>query len=433
MIRRTVAEWGRLAYGSGPEQIEETAAVRLAAVARALPLAGTDGSGILSLGRKELKAGQMVGVLAAQGCALEILPKIGELDEGGVRRQLVRMLAVTHDLDVSAGALSELDWQRDDLLEILIRLFARMLTEAVRRGMPRRYVGYEDDLPVLRGRLDPARQFTRLAASPQFLACRFDALSANISLNQIMKAAVLRLQSLARRAETRRTLTELAFAYADIREVPVEALRFDDVILDRTNARWRDLLALARLLLQGRFQTTSGGASTGFSLLFPMNALFETYVARMLARVLRGSGQRVVAQGGLLYCLEDPESGTRRFCTKPDILVKRDLETKLVIDTKWKRLAPIIDDPKQGVSQSDIYQMMAYGRLYCCTRLLLLYPHHAQLDAGPGLCSRHRVVSSHDELFVGTIDLSDINNVPGMLSNLVSSCYMNSEASREQH
>lgn len=431
MIRRTVAEWGRLAYGSGPEQIEEAAAVRLAAVARALPLAGTDGSGILSLGRKELKAGQMVGVLAAQGCALEILPKIGELDEGGVRRQLVRMLAVTHDLDVSAGALSELDWQRDDLLEILIRLFARMLTEAVRRGMPRRYVGYEDDLPVLRGRLDPARQFTRLAASPQFLACRFDALSADIALNRIMKAAVLRLQSLARRAETRRTLTELAFAYADIREVPVEALRFDDVILDRTNARWRDLLALARLLLQGRFQTTSGGASTGFSLLFPMNALFETYVARMLARVLRGSGQRVVAQGGLLYCLEDPESGTRRFCTKPDILVKRDLETTLVIDTKWKRLAPIIDDPKQGVSQSDIYQMMAYGQIYCCTRLLLLYPHHTQLDAGPGLCSRHRVISSRDELFVGTIDLSNVNNVPEMLRNLVSSCYMNSESSRE--
>ncbi|MGU3559415.1 McrC family protein [Methylobacterium radiotolerans] len=433
MIRRTVTEWGRLAYGSGPEQIEETAAVRLAAVARALPLAGTDGSGILTVGRKELKVGQMVGVLAAQGCALEILPKIGELDEGGVRRQLVRMLAVTHDLDVSAGALSELDWQRDDLLEILIRLFARMLTEAVRRGMPRRYVGHEDDLPVLRGRLDPARQFTRLAASPQFLACRFDALSVDIALNRIMKAAVLRLQSLARRAETRRNLTELAFAYADIREVPVEALRFDDVILDRTNARWRDLLALARLLLQGRFQTTSGGASTGFSLLFAMNTLFEAYVARMLARVLRGSGQRVVAQGGLLYCLEDSKSGTRRFCTKPDILVKRDTETTLVIDTKWKRLAPIIDDPKQGVSQSDIYQMMAYGRLYRCTRLLLLYPHHAQLDTGPGLCSRHRIISSHDELFVGTIDLSNINDVPEILSNLVLSCYMNSEVNCECH
>lgn len=418
-------EWGRLAYGSGPEQIEEAAAVRLAAAARSLPLGRADGSRILTLGRKDLRAGQMVGVLAAEGCALEILPKIGDLSEGGVRRQLVHMLAVTHDLDVSAGALSELDWQRDDLLEILIRLFARRLTEAVRRGMPRRYVGHEDDLPVLRGRLDAARQFTRRAASPQFLACRFDALSADIALNQIMKAAVSRLQSFARGTETRRILRELAFAYADIREVPVEALSFNHVIVDRTNARWRELLALARLLLQGRFQTTSGGATVAFSMLFAMNELFEAYVARMLARVLRGSGQRVVAQGGLLYCLEDPESGNRKFRTKPDILVKRDSETTLVIDTKWKSLTSVIDDPKQGVSQSDIYQMMAYGRLYRCGRLLLLYPHHAQLGAEPGLCSRHRIMSSNDELFVGTIDLMQIRTVPEQLGVLTLRCSIN--------
>ena len=55
--------------------------------------------------------------------------------------------------------------------------------------MPRRYVGHEDDLSALRGRLDVKRQFTVLAASPQRLACRFDELSTDIALNRIMKAA----------------------------------------------------------------------------------------------------------------------------------------------------------------------------------------------------------------------------------------------------
>lgn len=51
------------------------------------------------------------------------------------------------------------------------------------------------------------------------------------------------------------------------------------------------------------------------------------------------------------------------------------------IDTKWKRLTRRMDDPKQDVSQSDVYQMMAHARIYDCRRLMLLYPHHAGLEA----------------------------------------------------
>lgn len=54
-----------------------------------------------------------------------------------------------------------------------------------------------------------------------------------------------------------------------------------------------------------------------------------------------------------------------------------------MIDTKWKRIASRIDDPKRGVSQADVYQMTAYGRLYGCLRLTLLYPHHAERGEEP--------------------------------------------------
>ena len=45
--------------------------------------AGRGGGGVLEHGRKALRAGGVVGVIAAEGCALEILPKIdvpGEVD-----------------------------------------------------------------------------------------------------------------------------------------------------------------------------------------------------------------------------------------------------------------------------------------------------------------------------------------------------------------
>lgn len=411
MIRRTILEWESLPFGEGEEAIPQAAGDRLAAVAAASPLAGRGGGGVLEHGRKGLRARGVVGVVAAEGAVLEILPKIEVAGDnpaaltGAIRRRLVHMLAVALELRVEAGAVAEHDWQRETLLEILIRIFSVKLADAVRQGLPRRYESRNEDLPALRGRLDVQRQFTTLAAAPQRLACRFDALSPDIALNRIMKAAVARLSRAARSADTARRLRELAFAYADVAVVPVSALRWEQVLLDRADARWRELLNLARLLLGERFQTTSAGGVAGFSLLFEMNTLFEAYVERMLARALAGGPLRVVAQGGRLYCLES-EGGRGLFQTRPDILLKRGDAAVQVIDTKWKRIARRIDDPKQGVAQADVYQMMAYGRLYGCRRLTLLYPHHAELRCAAGRLVSHAVTGSDDRLELATVDVA---------------------------
>lgn len=425
MIRRTLLEWESIRYGEGADEIPSNAADRIAAVAAASPLAGRGGGGVLEHGRKALRARGVVGVIACNGCALEILPKIdipgedGEQATGSIRRRLVHMLAVALDLKIDAGQVTALDWQRETLLEILIRLFSEKLVDAVRQGMPRRYVEHADDLPALRGRLNVTRQFTTLAVEPSRLACRYDALTPDIALNRIMKAAITRLSAIARTTDNQRRLRELAFAYADIADVAVSALRWDDVVLDRTNGRWRELLNLARLLLGERFQTTSSGGSEGFSLLFEMNMLFEEYIARMLKRALADTDLCVVSQGGRLYCLET-EDQRKVFQTRPDILIKRGATVLQVIDTKWKRIAARIDDPKRGVSQADVYQMMAYGRLYQCGKLTLLYPHHHQAGCEEGLIGNYAVTSSSDRLEIFSIDVSRSDSIKERLSGTCS-------------
>ena len=77
-----------------------------------------------------------------------------------------------------------------------------------------------------------------------------------------------------------------------------------------------------------------------------------------------------------------------------------------VVDTKWKRIANRIDDAKQGVSQGDIYQMMAYGQVYECDRLILLYPQHSELDRAEGVQASHKVSSGSQTLQVATIDIA---------------------------
>src|SRR5262245_59431128 len=101
MIRRTIQEWGYLPITRGGvgESVARSQANRLIAVARAaqasLRLAGSDGERILVDYRQRLRAQQVVGVLAAPGISLEILPKIDGLERDGTRINLIRMLSRT--------------------------------------------------------------------------------------------------------------------------------------------------------------------------------------------------------------------------------------------------------------------------------------------------------------------------------------------------
>lgn len=413
MICRSLQEWGRLGVQMGDEGdgISRVTADKLIAAARTLSVRGRGAQSVLIDRHTHLQAQQVVGVLTAPGVTLEILPKIDSLGAAATRHNLVHMLATVCDLKLASGAITDLGWQPHDLLEILIRLFCDQLFAAVRRGLPRRYIDEAADLTTLRGRLDLQRQFTALAVSPQKLACRYQALSSDIALNRIMKAAVCRLSSLARAPENQRRIAELLFAFADVSDTPFDRLPWESVVLDRTNIAWESLLNFARLILGRRFQTTSTGGGRGFSLVFEMNTLFEEYIGRMVRRALMGSGLEVRLQGPANHVLAE-ESGTLRFATRPDVVVSREGVPVLIIDTKWKRLAGAADDSKQGVEQADVYQMIAYSRVYECRRLMLLYPHHSGVGAEEGRFRTYRIRGDEDaKLSMAAISLSNLAQV----------------------
>ena len=409
MILRAVREWERIDYGADETAIPAPHADRIVAQARTSIFSGPGGEGVLEHGRNGMRARGVVGVIATRDCQLEILPKIegaGEtgVDDAKLRHRLIHMLAVARDIRIDAGTMTRLAWQRDTILELLIRLYCSKLADALRQGIPQQYIEQEDDLPTLRGRLDVTRQFTALAVSPHRLACRFDARSPDIALNQVMRAAIGKLSRLAQAPDNQRALRELSFAYADISEVSPGALRWDLIVLDRANTRWRELLSLARLFLNERHQQTSAGSTDGYALLFEMNVLFEDYVAKLLARALAGTDLRVSAQGGHRDCLFEGYTG--RFRTRPDLIVREGSRISVIIDTKWKRITRI-DDPKRGISQADVYQSMAYGRLYGCPNVVLLYPHHGGLPPDP-VFQRYSIArpGADESLFLATLDVT---------------------------
>lgn len=222
---------------------------------------------------------------------------------------------------------------------------------------------------------------------------------------------------MSRSAANQKRLRELAFVYGDITDIPVPALKWEEVIIDRTNRSWQDLFGMAQLFLRSRYQTTSSGAGRGTALLFEMNALFEEYVGRFVMRALAGTEFRVSLQGGRLCCLRSIEDNRDMFQTKPDILIRRGGQVVHVIDTKWKRISARIDDPKQGVSQSDIYQMMAYAHLYRTPKLTLLYPHHVGLGENEGIQAQFRITGHETLIETASVDVANSKEIVTRLRN----------------
>ena len=450
----TCREYGSLTVGAGKDLTEKEAERLCTLAERARRRLHKKPPVLTRTHEGGLKAEQVVGVLAVPGKTLEILPKI-DGDDGAVRKALVHMLAVAHRLRVADGELASLDTQRRDLLELLIGLFAKRLLGAVRRGLPRRYIGHEDDLKLLRGRLDVTRQVTHLAARPDLLACRFDELSEDTPLNRVLKAAVWRLARVARTAVNARRLAELTARFEFVGDTPDP--HREPVRLDRTNTAFHDLHRLARLFLTGDWQSTTGGETTGFTLLFPMNELFEQFIGQSLKRAL-GSG-RVRLQDQRYSALID-DADERLFNLKPDAVIETptsatgppaDLDTRrkrqstadghrgriqpdppIILDTKWKELKPYASGCERtlGVAQSDVYQMLAYARAYGAGRLILLYPWHRELGEpeapdNKGILRTWKVaetgLATACRLDVAAVDVGRPDTVAGALQAVVGS------------
>ncbi|MYC13570.1 MAG: restriction endonuclease [Gemmatimonadetes bacterium] len=366
---------------------------------------------VLTRTRHGLKAGQVVGILVIPRKTLEILPKI-DGENSNVREALVRMLAVAYNLRVVDGKLATLAVQQHDLLEMLVRLFADQLLAAVRRGLPRRYISHEEDLKLLRGKLNVTRQITYLAFRPDLLACRFDELFEDTPLNRVLKAAVSRLAGITRSVANARLLAQLA-AYLEFVGNSPDPL-CERVRLDRTNTAFHDLYSLACLFLQGDWQSTTSGGSPGFSLLFPMNDLFEKFIGQSLKRTLH---QPVYLQDRRHHVLTNTD-GSSIFNLKPDAVINDVPDGPIILDTKWKSLTP---DNKRtlGVEESDIYQMLAYGQAYEASSLILLYPWHSEMDS-KGISRDWTFTGTSRHLYIETINVGYPDKVPEILR-----CIMN--------
>ena len=344
-------------------------------------------------GRRWLKLDCYVGVLETPcGTRLEILPKHFdsgdcEVQSRALLRRLIQRSLNLKPREVSPTALEVYD---APLSEWVIGQFLAALDHLIKRGMRFDYQRVEEEQRYLRGQLNVVAQMRQPPARKHFFHVRHDIFVADRAENRLLKLALERVCQTTQDPANWRLSHELRGV---LHEVPASPSVRDDFRAwrtDRLMAHYQPIKPWCELILNQQMPIAVAGEWRGISLLFPMEKLFERYVEGWLRRSLPPEA-KLTAQAASEYLCEHQDG--RMFRLEPDLLVRKGGQS-WVLDTKWKRLSSVDREKKYGLSQSDFYQLFAYGQKYLQGRgeLVLIYPRRAEFqhalspfDFGDGL------------------------------------------------
>ena len=326
-----------------------------------------------------------VGLIqTSSGYQIEILPKTSNDAQApdSARKLLWRMLQTVYDIqNIQAGSAS-LETLNRNWLEVLIQRVLNDISRLVRRGICSNYVRRPEQSRFLKGQLQISRQL-RLEPWKQDRFCvSYDQYLPDRAENRLIHSALEKLSSWTRLPDNQRLCNELLFVFSDI---PQSSNIKKDLGLwsDRRDmAHYQPVHPWVQLILRDLTPSFTAGSWEGFSLLFPMEQLFEKYVARKLASQTKtGYSLRRQIQDKYLVT----HKGKPMFQLKPDLAIKRGAQVHAVLDTKWKLIDQSESDRKSkyNIGQADMYQLYAYGQKYLDGKgdLFLIYPRHDKFSA----------------------------------------------------
>lgn len=366
--------------------------------------------------RNSLVTQNFVGVIHLGSFQVDVLPKVHD-DVSRLRRNLVEMVAGTFKLKLHGGVAGQMERSSHSVLEALVCLYCKSLWQALHKGMVKRYETRQDNLVVLRGRLNVAQQLRHNLARPDRLHCSFDEFTPDNELNRVLKLSLRILLRLVNTEQTTRNIAELLMCFDEVGDVSASSLKWERVVIDRLSESYAPLVRMARMFIEGYTPDLVSGKSDGFAVLFDMNELFEEFVGRQVQRVTSLTGVRTLLQSPVLP-LARLASGETCFQLRPDIVLMDGPAPKVVMDTKWKRLK--VGVANDGLSAADIYQMHAYAQRYSVRNVVLLYPHYPELGPWQPLRNTYSFVRSNETvglqyMSVATIDLENLKTVPWQL------------------
>ena len=358
---------------------------------------------------KVITAKNYVGVITMNdGTTIEILPKVysaigDDLSGKRTKKLLVDMLKTLRDSPYRSLQTTNVNIEKMNIFEVFIRMFVDEVFFIVKRGLKCSYETIEENASFFRGKMKFSQQIKFNHTHKERNYVEYDAFTTNRPENRLLKATLTHLYKHSVSSKNRNDIKTLLNAFAEV-DISVDYKSdFAKYVPDRNTKDYTTALLWSKVFLTGKSFTSFAGSEVALALLFPMETLFESYIAALLRKALPAEDYSFSAQDKRYHLFDEP---TKKFLMKPDIVVRRKQDSAIfVLDTKWK----ILSDSKTnyGISQADMYQMYAYQKKYGAKDITLLYPRTEKVISDADITFR-----SVDGVEVRAcfVDLFDVHN-----------------------
>jgi len=340
-------------------------------------------------GRRKLKLDQYVGVIETPcGTRIEILPKHIELngvDDQEIiqqeRKLLQKMLSVSLHLPFRETGAANLNRFRQPLHEWIISQFLSSFERLVQRGLRFDYNRIQEAQKFLRGQLQHVKYMRQPPTKKHIFPIEHDVYEINRPENRLIRTALEVVCKKTKDASNWKLAQELRLMTNEIPHSQKIQQDFRQWQSGRLLALYAEIQPWTELILGEYMPVSTKGEWRGMSLLFPMEKLFEYYVAYHLRRNLPDC--KVSTQHATEHICEQQKS--KIFKLKPDIFIERSKAKSIVMDTKWKLIDQNDRGGRYGLKDSDIQQMFAYSHYYLDheSEVILVYPYRADKFTQP--------------------------------------------------
>ena len=323
----------------------------------------------------DLKSNKYVGVIHFEGHTINLLPKIfyernKEFDDASVKTINMHILWwLSYCTKIKfPNYLSGLNSQNGDFFEILIYLFSKYTKELLHSALYQKYMEVENELANVRGRIDFNNYINNNLATARhhLVSCVYDSFEMDNEFNQCVKYVSRLLVSTSKNPDSIRNLNEIIFLLDDVTDTAVSAELCRRIGFNKMFNSFETVRDYCLLFLENSISFNYKNDLKLFAFLLPMEYVFEDFLHGFINREVDGvKSNRQVSNRYL--------DNAENFNLRLDLLLEVNAK-KFIADAKYKIIYSDEKDKKNGISQNDLYQMIAYAIRFNIPDVKLFYP-----------------------------------------------------------